>query len=63
MHYKGYAADIRFDGRDRIPHGHFLGTYDDVYFEGSSVEELRTAFHEALDDYLAYCEETGREPS
>ena len=43
--------------------GHFLGTYDDVYFEGSSVQELRAAFHEAVDDYLAYCEETGREPS
>ena len=50
MHYKGYAADIRFDGRDRIFHGHFLGTYDDVYFEGSSVQELRAAFHEAVDD-------------
>ena len=41
----------------------FLAPSDDVYFEGSSVQELRAAFHEAVDDYLAYCEETGREPS
>ena len=28
-----------------------------VNFEGSSGEELKSAFHEAVDDYLAYCEE------
>lgn len=63
MNYKGYTADIRYDERDRIFCGHLLGTYDDVYFEGSSVEELETAFHEAVDDYLTYCKETGRVPT
>ena len=63
MKCRGYTADIRYDGRDRIFHGRLLGAYDDVHFEGSSVEELETAFHEAIDDYLAYCEETGREPT
>lgn len=52
MNYRGFTADIRFDERDRILWGHLLGTYDDVYFEGTSVEELETAFHEAVDDYL-----------
>ncbi len=63
MNYRGYTADIRYDERDRIFWGHLLGTFDDVYFEGTSVEELETAFHEAVDDYLTYCEETGREPT
>ena len=63
MNYKGYAAVVHYDERDRILHGHLLNTYDDVYFEGTSVEELETAFHEAVDDYLTYCEETGREPT
>ena len=31
-------------------------------FEGESVKELTEAFHEAVDDYLAYCEEEGIEP-
>ena len=63
MNYRDYTAEIRYDERDRIFYGHLLGTYDDVYFEGSSVEELEAAFHEAVDDYLTYCEETGREPT
>ena len=28
-----------------------------VNFEGESVKELTDAFHEAVDDYLAYCED------
>ena len=31
-------------------------------FEGESVKELTEAFHEAVDDYLAYCKEEGIEP-
>ena len=27
------------------------------------MEELERAFHEAVDDYLAYCEESGRAPT
>ena len=33
-----------------------------VNFEGESVKELTEAFHEAVDDYLAYCMEEGIEP-
>ncbi|MCZ0938744.1 MAG: type II toxin-antitoxin system HicB family antitoxin [Caldilineaceae bacterium] len=63
MNYKGYKAVIQYDERDHIFHGHLLDTYDDVYFEGSAVEELEAAFREAVDDYLTYCVETGREPT
>lgn len=31
-------------------------------FEGESVKELTNAFHEAVEDYLAYCKEEGIEP-
>lgn len=63
MNYRGYKAVIQYDERDKIFHGHLLDTYDDVYFEGSAVEELEAAFREAVDDYLTYCAETGREPT
>lgn len=33
-----------------------------VNFEGETVKELKNAFHEAVDDYLAYCDEQGIEP-
>lgn len=63
MTYKEYTAIINYDERDKIFHGHLADTYDDVYFEGHSVEELETAFHAAVDDYLAYCDKEGRKPS
>ena len=63
MTYKGYTAVVRYDERDHLFHGHLADTYDDVFFEGTSVEELERAFHEAVEDYLAYCEETGRTPT
>jgi len=56
-------AIIYYDERDQCLHGHLADTYDDVYFEGQSVKELELAFHEAVDDYLAYCEESGRVPT
>jgi predicted HicB family RNase H-like nuclease len=63
MDYKGYTATIVYDDCDRIFHGHLVDTHDDVYFEGRSIEELEDAFRQAVDDYLAYCAETDREPT
>jgi predicted HicB family RNase H-like nuclease len=33
-----------------------------ISYEGTDVESLRTAFEEAIDDYLALCKKEGREP-
>ena len=63
MEYKGYKAVIQFDDRDNIFHGHLADTYDNVYFEGESVLELEKAFKVAVDDYLDYCEKSGRQPT
>lgn len=42
--------------------GHIAGIADVVGFHGESVAELRTAFEEAVDDYLETCERLGRSP-
>lgn len=60
--YKGYSAKVAIDEEQGILHGEVLGIVDVVTFEGSSVEELVKAFHDSVDDYLAYCEERGEEP-
>ena len=31
-------------------------------FEGTDVASLRAAFEEAVDDYLEFCKETGKQP-
>jgi predicted HicB family RNase H-like nuclease len=53
MNYKGYCARIAYSDEDACLVGHIAGIRDVVGFHGDSVEELKTAFHEAVDDYLA----------
>ncbi|WP_257282151.1 type II toxin-antitoxin system HicB family antitoxin [Endozoicomonas sp. ISHI1] len=60
MKYRGYLARVEFDGDDRIFVGHLAGIQDIVGFHGSTVDELEQAFHEAVDNYIAISEETGR---
>ncbi len=63
MTYKGFTARIEFDGHDRIFVGRLLGIRDIVSFHGESVAEMETAFHEAVNDYLAACEKLGQQPN
>lgn len=62
MTYKGYAARIEYSDDDGCFIGHVAGIQDVVGFHGDSVAELRTAFEEAVDDYLETCEKLNRPP-
>ena len=62
MTHKGYAARVEFDAEDRIFVGHIAGIRDIVGFHGESVDGLESAFHEAVDDYLAVCKKLGQTP-
>ncbi|MBP2291921.1 type II toxin-antitoxin system HicB family antitoxin [Azospirillum rugosum] len=52
MDYKGYKAQIDFDNDAGIFVGEVINTRDGITFTGRSVDELRTAFRKAVDDYL-----------
>ena len=62
MTYKGYAARIDYDDDDRIFVGHIAGIRDRIGFHADTVNDLRAAFHEAVDDYIETCAKTGKEP-
>jgi len=62
MTYKGYAARIEYSDEDQCLIGHVAGINDVVGFHGESVAELRTAFEEAVEDYLLTCEKLARAP-
>ncbi|HQL64076.1 MAG TPA: type II toxin-antitoxin system HicB family antitoxin [bacterium] len=62
MTYRGYAARIEYSDEDRCLVGHIAGIKDLVGFHAESVAELRTAFQEAVDDYLETCEKLSRAP-
>ena len=62
MKYKGYAGEISYDADAKIFHGEIIGLKDVITFQGTSVEELETAFKDSIDDYIAWCEERGESP-
>lgn len=62
MQYKGYTASIRFEEDTKLLAGEVIGIADSVFFEADNVESFIQAFHGAVDEYLAFCEEEGREP-
>lgn len=62
MVYEGYAARIEFSSEDECFIGHIAGIKDIVSFHGETVSELKTAFEEAVNDYLETCHVVGKTP-
>ena len=62
MTYKGYSARIGYDDDDRIFTGRIAGIRDGVGFHADSVEALREAFREAVEDYIETCARIGKKP-
>jgi predicted HicB family RNase H-like nuclease len=62
MTYKSYEASVEFDDDADIFHGEVINLRDVITFQGRSVDELKYAFAESVDDYLAFCKSRGEEP-
>jgi len=62
MTYRGYAARIEYDDDDGVFTGRIAGIRDGVGFHAESVESLRQAFYEAVEDYIETCAKVGKEP-
>jgi predicted HicB family RNase H-like nuclease len=62
MNYKGYHGSVTFDDTAEIFHGEVQDLSDVVTFQGRSVEELKAAFRDSVDDYLDFCLERGEAP-
>lgn len=60
--YKGYSARPEYSAKDRIFYGKILGISDLVDFQAESTQAIEDEFHKAVDGYLAFCEEMGKEP-
>ena len=62
MTYEGYVARIDHDDDDRIFTGRIAGIRDGVGFHADTMDGLRQAFHEPVEDYLETCAKIGKEP-
>ena len=57
--YRGYTGTIEFDEDDRVFHGRLVGIRGIVTYEAGTAEEIVTAFHDSVDDYLEDCTQRG----
>ncbi|MCI0473277.1 MAG: type II toxin-antitoxin system HicB family antitoxin [Ignavibacteria bacterium] len=62
MKFKGYLAHIIYDDQAGIIHGEVINIRDVITFQGKSVDELKKAFEESVEDYLDFCKERNEEP-
>ena len=62
IRYKGYSARPEYSAEDQIFYGKLLGIEDLVDFSAENAKELEQAFQNAVDDYLDFCKEIGKEP-
>jgi len=56
MKYKGYFGEVTYDDEAKIFHGEVIGLKNIITFQGKSVNELKQAFQDSINDYLAWCE-------
>ena len=63
LQYKGYFTNISFSASDKVLHGKIEGIDDLVVFESESIADIENEFHNAVEDYIAFCEEMGKEPA
>lgn len=62
MQYKGYLGSVEVDEEVGILHGTVIGIRDVITFQGNTVKQIKKAFHDSVDDYLAFCDERGEVP-
>ena len=62
IEYKGYLGVVSFDPEIDTFHGTVINTNDVIAFYGSSVTELKKEMQRSIEEYLAFCQERGKEP-
>jgi predicted HicB family RNase H-like nuclease len=62
LNHKGYVGVINFDDEANIFHGEVINTRDVITFQGTCVEDIRSAFVDSVEDYLEFCAERGEAP-
>lgn len=62
MEYKGYRAQIDYDEETGFFHGEVISSRIGISFSGRSVDELKSSFHSAVDEYLELCRGRGQSP-
>lgn len=61
MQYEGYEGSVEYSLEDEVFHGQVLNLRAVLTYEAQTPEDLRAEFEATVDNYLAWCEERGKE--
>jgi predicted HicB family RNase H-like nuclease len=61
LKYKGYIGQFTYDEDRELFQGHVSNITDIIRFQGKSVESLRFAFQDAVNEYIEWCKKRGKE--
>ncbi len=62
MSYRGYKGYFEYDEKADIFHGQIIGIRDVITFQGRSIDELKIALKDSIDDYLEMCDQEEKSP-
>jgi predicted HicB family RNase H-like nuclease len=62
LNHKEYVGTFAYDEEADTFHGRVVGLRDVITFEGRSIEQLKKALAESIEDYLDFCRQRGEEP-
>ena len=60
--YKGYQGSFEYDPEADIFHGDVLHLQDVITFQGRSIDELKQAMTDSVEDYFELCKAVGKSP-
>ena len=63
MEYKGYYGTVEYNAEDHCLFGKLAYIRDLVNYEATTVRNLEKSFRGAVDDYLAFCKQQGKQPN
>lgn len=62
LYHRGYEGSVQYSAEDKMLHGRLLTASDLISYGGLDLAELEINFRDAVDEYLAFCAETGKTP-
>ena len=62
LEYKGYHTCIKYESETNTLRGIIEGINDYVDFECDNISKVAEEFHKAVDEYIDFCKDVGKEP-
>lgn len=60
--YKDYYGTVSYNAEDEVLYGKIIGINDLVTYEAESTAALKSAFQEAVEDYIMTCKAVSKTP-